>query len=254
MNTYRPDPKWYSEQIKVIEDYKNVKIIFLVNDKIGLDITNKLGYSSILCSKNCFIDERIFFIKDISKKYDALMISQLMNFKNIEFSKKIKNLYIATYADRNKPHLYDFRPEVKHAKTNDKLLSCGEMNILINESSVGLSLSTSEGQNRATVEYSLCGLPIISPLSTGGRDLFYNKYTKIVELDSSVIENEMKNILNEYDSVDRNYIRKNTLDIITEHRQRFKDLIGIEDTNNLHFLDMSEFIILNNLKEKLCSV
>ena len=245
---------WYSDILKKYLSLHNVRVIFLLNDMSQYFLLNEcssdLEPKGILCSKNSFIDERIFYIDyNISKIIDVIMISQLKQFKNIEYAENIKNIFIATYGNKNIT-LKDNYPSMIHAKTNDKFMNSTEINNIINSSKLGMILSMREGQNRATVEYSLCGIPVITTKNaTGGRHLFYNKYTKFVDLDKEYIEKMVEEVKN--DSVDREYIRNNTLIILEEHRQRFKELIQNITGNNIsysHILDYSFFISFSNIQ------
>jgi glycosyltransferase involved in cell wall biosynthesis len=51
---------------------------------------------------------------------------------------------------------------------------------VISSSHVGLILSEVEGQCHAAVEYLLCGLPVVSTPSFGGRDEFFDNYGSLI--------------------------------------------------------------------------
>jgi glycosyltransferase involved in cell wall biosynthesis len=69
----------------------------------------------------------------------------------------------------------------------------------LNKCRIGLALSTIEGSCYASTEYLLCGLPVISTKSVGGRQVWYDESNSIVvspngvELDKA-IESTLRNI------------------------------------------------------------
>lgn len=50
----------------------------------------------------------------------------------------------------------------------------------INQAHCGLILSAEEGACLTSSEYLLCGIPVVSTPSRGGRDVWYNEYNSIV--------------------------------------------------------------------------
>ena len=75
------------------------------------------------------------------------------------------------------PNLYS--PNIDHG-----LLSSAQVAELLNASAAGLILSALEGQNRATIEYLMCGLPVVSTANRGGRDRFLSPSNSIFVSDT----------------------------------------------------------------------
>ena len=67
-----------------------------------------------------------------------------------------------------------------HAYINDVQLSPNEVQNKICQARTGLILSEIEGACFASSEYLLCGVPVVSTRSHGGRDAWYNDYNSIV--------------------------------------------------------------------------
>ncbi|WP_092048398.1 glycosyltransferase [Planctomicrobium piriforme] len=59
-------------------------------------------------------------------------------------------------------------------------LTAEEVNLVHNQSRIGVILSEQEGGCGASTEYLLAGLPVVSTSSTGGRDLFYDSGNSII--------------------------------------------------------------------------
>lgn len=83
-------------------------------------------------------------------------------------------------------------------------------------------LSRTEGQCKASVEYLLCGLPVVSTPSTGGRDEFFDPdYVAIVEPTAEAVRKGVEDVIGRGLLVQD--IRQRTLDRISSHRGRFCD-------------------------------
>lgn len=87
-------------------------------------------------------------------------------------------------------------------------------------SAVGLCLSSVEGSMRAAVEYLLCGIPVVSTLSLGGRQRYFNSFNSIlVDSDPNKIANAVKKM--ESRSVPKEDISSEILSIIHFERSNF---------------------------------
>lgn len=76
----------------------------------------------------------------------------------------------------------------------------------------------------ASIEYLLCGLPIVSTTSIGGRDIFFSSdFSEIVEDDPSDVSRAVKELISR--KIPAWEIRTATLSKIEEHRNRFVDLV-----------------------------
>ena len=67
-----------------------------------------------------------------------------------------------------------------HVYRNDRHLSPEEVIDKLSQSKVGLILSEYEGACYSSSEYLLCGLPVVSTYSGGGRSYWFNDYNSIV--------------------------------------------------------------------------
>jgi glycosyltransferase involved in cell wall biosynthesis len=81
---------------------------------------------------------------------------------------------------------------------NDERISSDEVNKILNMSYTGGIYSAEEGGCYSSSEYLLCGLPVVSCFSKGGRDTWFNNYNSIiVENDDPLLVkdavNELKN-------------------------------------------------------------
>lgn len=206
--------------------FPNIKISILCNTKSEVNRLNFFGINAILCNHNCFIDENIFYIQKKSKKYDAVYNAVLSKFKRHYLCKEINKLALITYKFENvqlKQKLdKEFKKPIWLNYQGDKsfFLSSSDLCDAYNESAVGLALSKVEGAMYSSTEYLLCGIPVVSTKSKGGRDIFYNKNNSIiVSANAKKIKEAVDFFLKHgYDSLK---IRGDTLLVIKEHRNNF---------------------------------
>ena len=106
-------------------------------------------------------------------------------------------------------------------KSNDPVQ---KMVDLYAQAHVGLWLSVVEGGMFASMEYLLCGLPIFSTKSMGGRDLFWdNQYVIVCEDSAEAVSESVKILKNQ--CIPRADVRRWTLEKIDDHRQRLRILM-----------------------------
>lgn len=115
---------------------------------------------------------------------------------------------------------------------NYAYLNATQVATLLAQSGVGLCLSAVEGCMRASMEYLLCGLPVVSTKSVGGRDRYLGTgYCRIVEDDPGAIAQAAKALKDL--NLDRNRIRAHVAEIIGFERYNF--LLTINKVMRKHF-------------------
>jgi glycosyltransferase involved in cell wall biosynthesis len=127
-------------------------------------------------NQNFYINEHLYEILDEPKLYDAIYTAQLNQSKRLWLAKNVEKLMVVSYGG----DLHAFCPELKHADFNKSFLPRTELAKKYNQSYVGLILSAVEGANLASSEYLLCGIPVISTPSKGGRDEFFTPENSII--------------------------------------------------------------------------
>lgn len=165
--------------------YPEHNFIFLCNSQKEYKLFNKFNLPCIFCNHNALIDEKIFTIMPEDKKrYDAVYNAQMARFKRHKLASKIDNLALITYFDgiNSSNFCYNALKKVLSNATwlnkpssngNNKYLDPSKVAGYLNQSRVGLCLSAREGTMYASAEYLLCGLPVVSTRSIGGRDVFF---------------------------------------------------------------------------------
>jgi glycosyltransferase involved in cell wall biosynthesis len=152
----------------------------------------RFGMPGVLASSNCYVNENFFNIAGGPKKYDAIYSAQMAPFKRLHLAAKIPTLYVVTYGPcknaAGEHDLHRFEPALSHADFNRTWVGPDDIARVINESRVGLALSEVEGAMLASVEYMLCGVPLVSTPCKGGREQFFDeRFVSVVQPDADAV-------------------------------------------------------------------
>lgn len=214
---YHPDPE---------------KIIFLSNTEEIHEERLRWGMNSHYVNIGCFIDENIFMpaSEPQDKMYDAVMNAR---FTRRDDGTEDKRHYLANKIPRLAlldPMKWSFDSASRSYYTalencayhNSSRLSPGEVAHILRQSHCGLIFSRIEGVCRASSEYLLCGLPVVSTPSKGGRDVWYDEDNAlIVEPDEDALAAavaELKAHPRDPWNIRRRYLEKARI-----FRDRFRD-------------------------------
>lgn len=162
------------------------RFLFLCNEPEEVRLFSAAGLDAILCSHNALVDEFEFEIagrddKDFRAIYNGAMIPWKRHWlaEQVEdcafvfyHNNDITMDEAIAYLERLKAMMprHTFVNEVRQGAIARIPLS--EVRDVLSRSRVGLCLSAVEGAMKASLEYLLCGLPVVSTHSLGGRDQF----------------------------------------------------------------------------------
>lgn len=207
------------------------RTVFLCNEAQDVVALEKAGLDAIFVNHNCFVDERLFSpVSDSNKRFNAVHNGVMSPYKRHELASEVGSLLLITYRWHGSAQ-DGYENKVRHTLpnawwANDELKGGGkftpaELPALYSSASVGLCLSAAEGAMFASMEYMLCGLPVVSTPSTGGRDAFFDpRYTRVVEPDARRVAEAVHELIRlELDPAD---IRKAALEKMREHRGRLE--------------------------------
>lgn len=139
---------------------------------------------------NAFLDERRYrVLGEAARPVQAVYNGRMNPFKRHWLAREIRSLMIigGVYAPDDTWEYFDeVRGVLPHAwfthAENHLFRTPDEVTELLNHARIGLCLSACEGAMYAATEYLLCGLPVVSTASLGGRDSWFEpEYTRIVE-------------------------------------------------------------------------
>jgi glycosyltransferase involved in cell wall biosynthesis len=175
--------------------------IVLCNTRREVERFKERGVPAILCSALSFVDETRFVIEpEARKEYDAIYNASLTPVKRHELCRDVRSLALIYHwhahgkGDPVPEVLAAYRERFPEAHfVNDESgryqrLDSDSIRHWINRARVGLCLSAREGAMLATMEYLLCGVPVVSTPSIGGRDRVLDaRYSLVVEPDPTAV-------------------------------------------------------------------
>lgn len=234
--------------------------IHLCNTELEAEMFREAGMEAVFCNQNAFVDERIFVPdRHPSRKFDAVCDARLKDYKRHQLAAKVDSLAL----------LYAFNPAIddpafvaeirrrfgrahwfNHPEGGDyRSLTPNEINRCLNLCHVGLCLSAVEGANFASIQYLLCGLPVVSTRSRGGRDVFFQgDHFILVEDEADAVRRGVQTALRR--RLDPESIRRSTLEKMHFHRQTLISLVqDIYDQsgNGRRFADEWNNVYFNQL-------
>ena len=210
--------------------YPRNKVVFIANSPEERDNMRQFGFEAHFINKNAFQREDQFTVEPESvSAYDAVMNARLARWKRMELASDVDRLALITVLG-DEEYYAEMRETLPHADwvnfdAGDKYeyLSQAQINHVLNRSKVGLILSAFEGNNKASIEYLLSGLPVVSTPSKGGRDVFFDPdYCAIVDPSPAAVKNGVQELIDR--DINPHHVREQTLKKIRAHRQRFLDL------------------------------
>jgi glycosyltransferase involved in cell wall biosynthesis len=140
------------------------------------------GFEVVFASNNCLLDEGSYAIDPTAeKRFDAVMVARATLFKRHHLARLVRSCVVVANDFNSGEGIFAATPpETFQPFTRLKDLTQSQICKVLNESRVGLILSECEGACYAAVEYLLCGLPVVSTPSCGGRDAFFDDYVAVV--------------------------------------------------------------------------
>lgn len=182
------------------------------------------GFEGSVINHNTWLDEtHVMNIRpQIKKRFNAIYVGRYSPFKRHYLASKVANVAHVAGNNHNNPQS-DGIP--KPVYKNDAPLSPDEVCNKINESHTGLILSSQEGACFASSEYLLCGIPVVSTVSTGGRDVWYDSYNSyICEDDPLDVAEGVQHFLD--NPRDPRVIRRRYIELSHLYRQKFTLLLA----------------------------
>ncbi len=232
--------KRFTYMLKALQAYTTQRplhrLVFLANMPEEKALFDQHSLHSIFCPHNTFLDERLYHPLRREKVWQGIITARLRPFKRIHLVQELNSCCLITYPtahdDRhydeqlwqNIPHLH--RPQYE-GTTFKNIFNEATLREYFARSHCGLTLSHAEGGCFAANEYLLCGLPVVSTPSIGGRDVFFHpEYTYYCHPNTNgvrlAVEAAQKCPISPMD------IRKVCLDRMGFFRQRYTEMLEAE--------------------------
>ena len=204
---------------------RGINYIVMANSAAEVKRCKLLKIPVRLMPQGQFINEHAIPTAELGRacQYDAFYAAQAKPFKRLYLAKDIENIYVLTYScpsDKNGNNdLSLVEPKLHHAAWNLSYIHDESLVFeLMHSSSCALALSKVEGAMWAALEANICGIPIVSTKSLGGRDRYFtSENSRIVSANSQAV----KGAVNFYklNPPHPKIVRESTLDLIKKDRQ-----------------------------------
>ena len=174
--------EFFAKEAEQIFDTLNLNrdnFFFMYNDELEESNFEKKGFNGQVINQGAWLDENLVMrpLDAINKKFDAIYVGRFSAFKRHYLASGINNLALVA-GNNHGNNVAEGIPDYKFL--NAAPLKPNEVCVKINESNCGLILSAEEGACFASSEYLLCGIPVVSTKSKGGRSVWYNEYNSII--------------------------------------------------------------------------
>ncbi len=222
------------------------QIIWMTNTEEQMHQAHAAGMKAIFCNHNCWLDENIFKIEesDEGRVYDLALNCRPETMKNPQLALGIPNLAIIKGINHNKNTYWDLMQLNPAYINNDKRLSVPEVVAILNKSKVGGIFSAKEGACYSSSEFHLCGLPVLSIHSEGGRDVWFTDENSIVFVASpeglQIALREASRRLTSGD-FSRSRIREQHINLSERFRSQFKASLNNIFSSKGVFLDVDNY-------------
>jgi len=200
---------------------RSSQVVLLCNTSQDTQIAREVGFQAEFINHNCWLDENLFQPdQSVVKDLDAILISSPLPVKRPHLAAGLERLAVVTYASYSKELRRTLSPAEYH-----ECLSPEEVRRLVNRSKVGLCLSATEGACYACSEYLLCGLPVLSTPSEGGRDVWFTATNhRICRADPQAVAEGLKGLLES--QFDAQQIRSEHINLSETFREKFRTLLA----------------------------
>ena len=205
-----------------------LRVTVLANSENEVRVLSALGLRAVFCNQNAFVDESRYPILHAEKTFDAIYIARITPFKRHFLAEKIPSLRMIgdfAWLEAEKPYAHDILSNrMKHAEWTPHVLA-GQVPGEIAKAHCGLCLSAAEGAMFVSIEYLLCGIPIVNTANIGGRDaLFPDFAVKTVPDNPEAVAEAVREFVREAPPPEK--IRAATLEKMNAHREVFHNLLN----------------------------
>lgn len=226
---------------------KGVRVVICCNERGECFHLSMLNVENEFLNQNMHLPESVFRPIEVDLRYEAVYAARASKFKRVHLASMVSKLFIITYACPNKDtngrnDLHGYEPRVSHCEFNRNFIdSHDDLCRIYSSSSCGLALSAKEGAMWASMEYLMCGLPVVTTRNIGGRDFYLHEdYAKWVDPDPNSIYQAVCEFVN--CPIDRRKIRNSVLKLVKGERVRFLQRCNNDLIQGGHSLTSYDYI------------
>lgn len=178
-------------------DFPQSRVVMMASNEIEALAYGATGEEVILANVLTLTDERVWrpYPRQSGSTFDAVYVARLDPGKRHELARSLESIDLiyghSIEKDGGIERVSALLPQAHFANQETgryRRMSQEEVAIRLAQSDVGLCLSAEEGCMRASMEYLLAGLPVVSTRSIGGRDRYFvGAYCRVVEPDPDMV-------------------------------------------------------------------
>jgi glycosyltransferase involved in cell wall biosynthesis len=227
-----------------LNDHPKHRVTFLGNTERETELLLEEGCKAVTINHNCLSNEELFKpLPEIEPVYDAVYNARFSRWKRHELASDIEKLALVYFRHVGEQSIEEFSAEharlvamMPNARFMNELtpegcdwIPANYVNRILAQSRVGLCLSEAEGAMRASIEYLLAGLSVVSTPNFGGRNFFFDdEFCIICDPDPRSVREAVDALVAR--NVSREYVRTKTLTKVGKQRRVYIDLVqGIID-------------------------
>lgn len=225
--------QWNFEFAKKCVVYQNPafdlkSIYWLANTPAQAKMAIDVGFNAIEFNQNSFIDEYLFQIQEELKLYNLVINARPEQVKRPWLAMKVPHI-AAIKGKLFSPNYFWDLGQLHPEYLNPERIPLNEVVTILNQSYVGGIFSEKEGACFASSEYLLCGLPVVSTICSGGREIWYDSYNSIiVEPDEYLVAQAVELLVEKVKAkqIDPFQIREHHIQIAQTQRERLHSLLN----------------------------
>ena len=170
---YKSDVNQIKNDLKILK-----KCVMLCNEPETKLVCNECGVYSAIININAFLNENQYKIDpEIKKKYNSLLILENANYNfDIDLISGLKNIAILC----NNPQELKIPEAIKEHSHILNYADFKSVYEVYNSAKCTLALALDDGSGYQSCESLLCGIPVVSIPSVGGRHLWYHYINSII--------------------------------------------------------------------------
>lgn len=214
---------------RIATSHPDARICMCANTEREHELYQAAGIRSIMGPKEIFTRLDRFVVPPSTgrKEFDAVYVARFADMKRHELASAVGRL-MCIYDDVDAPTLAAMCRKLpgacfaNHAGPDGKYrrIIDDQFCAALDRAAVGLCLSEREGMMRASVEYQLCGLPVVSTPNTGGRDHYLrHRFAVHADADAGAIADAVERL--KARRFDPHEVRANIVALIEHDRARF---------------------------------
>jgi glycosyltransferase involved in cell wall biosynthesis len=210
---------------------KNIQLVLLHNSRLEERIGYLSGIPGHLLNQNMHVCEHVFQPCEVPLAYDAIYTASAAAYKRIHLALDVPRLFVLTYfwpdvRDENgKWSLALFDSRLASIPHNTDRVEPADVSKLLGSAQCGLALSQVEGAMFASMEYLMCGLPVVTTWNLGGRDFYLDESNSVKTRASRTAVRDGVGAVAKH-AARKKEIRQNVLRKVCEQRTSFVALVS----------------------------